>query len=236
MELSFTKLRIYRECPWKYRIQFVEGRRTPLSPAGSLGLSLHRALERFHGRHCPPPGELRRGFEERFLAAGYPDAEARRTWLAKGVRILERYEAADLERRTEVVCVEREFVYPLGGHEARGMIDRVDRHPDGRLEIIDYKTAAGAHAEPADVLQLRFYGLGVKESFAWQPALLSDYFIADIRKETFPYDPAGEDELKSLIVRTAGLIEAGGFAPDTSFCPRCVFRDDCVHSPAEERT
>ena len=44
MEISFTKLRVYRECPWKYQLQFVAGWRIPLTPAGSLGLSLQQSM------------------------------------------------------------------------------------------------------------------------------------------------------------------------------------------------
>ncbi|MDD5658134.1 MAG: PD-(D/E)XK nuclease family protein [Elusimicrobia bacterium] len=230
MELSFTKLRVWLECPWKYKLRFVDGRRAPLSCAGSLGLSLHRALERFHRDGHSEPEELLRCYEASFLAAGYPDAETREKWRAKGRRILERYARAELQRRAEIVCVEREFVYPLGGHEVRGMIDRVDRHPDGRFEVIDYKTAAGADREPRDELQLRFYALGCKECLAKEPALLTDYFIAELRRETWDYDPSGEDELKRLIVGAAEGIERGRFAPNASFCPRCDFRNGCVHS------
>jgi DNA helicase-2/ATP-dependent DNA helicase PcrA len=205
----------------------VDGRRAPLTPAASLGLSLHRALESFHREKAPEPEFLADCYEKKFLSAGYPDATIREHWRAKGRRILKGYLDNERENRSTVVSVEREFVYPLDRHEVRGMIDRIDRRPDGLLELVDYKTASGAVMEPADLLQLRFYGLGCKRSLALDPAWLTDFFIADARKETVAYDPAGEGELERRIIETAERIERGDFSPRRSFCGRCDLREAC---------
>ena len=45
LEISFTRYRFYRECPWKYKLAFTDGRQIPLTPKSSYGLSMHRALE-----------------------------------------------------------------------------------------------------------------------------------------------------------------------------------------------
>jgi DNA helicase-2/ATP-dependent DNA helicase PcrA len=233
MEISFTKLRVYRECPWKYQLQFVAGWRIPLTPAGSLGLSLHRALECFHRKDSPRDEDLWACYESRWLGAGYPDEQSREAGRAKGRRILERYLADERQRRTVIEAVEREFVYPLGRHEVRGMIDRIDRHPDGSLEVMDYKTSGDGEAlQPRDELQLRFYGLGCRESLAKEPDLLTLYFVAAGRRATVPYDRSGEEGLKAMIAEAADRIEAGRFPPDTSFCSQCDFRKRCAYSVA----
>ncbi len=229
MELSFTKLRVYRECPWKYRLQMVEGRRIPLTPAGSLGLSLHRALECFHRQEAPSDADLWDCYERRWMSQGYPDQQIRERWFAKGRRILEKYLESERERRTVIVAVEREFTYPLGRHEVRGMIDRIDRHPDGRLEVIDYKTAGEGEAlVPSDELQLRVEGLGCRESLAMEPALLSVCLVAAGRRLTVAYDAEAEGRLKGMITEAADRIAAGDFSPDRSFCPGCDFRMTCA--------
>jgi putative RecB family exonuclease len=228
VEISFSRFRIYRECPWKYRLQFVERRRVPLDPPSSLGVSLHRALERYHRGGEPRWEALAQAYDAEFLGSGYPDLETRRQWSRKGLRMLERYYRSEESRRTEVVASEREFIYPLGRHTVRGMIDRIDRRPDGRWELIDYKTFPGGDSG----LQLSFYALGVKEAFGQEPALLTTHYLADGAVDTKPYDPSGEAALKDEIARVADRIEAGGFEPDTSFCPRCGFRRTCRYSVA----
>lgn len=234
MEISYTQLRVYLECPWKYKLQYIDGLRIPHSPNSSFGVSLHRALECFHRKEAGAFEDLLECYDRRWLGTGYPDEETKERWRAKGRRILERYWRSEQERRTEIVGIEREFVYTLGRHQVRGMIDRVDRHADGRCEVIDYKTfpEMQTEAELGDNLQMRFYALGVRESLAWEPGLLTLYYVANDRRVSVPYDPAGEEELKALIERTADRIEAGDFKPDTSFCVRCPFHGDCAHSVA----
>ncbi len=235
MEISFTKLRVFRECPWKYKLLMVDGWRIPATPSASLGRSLHRALECFHRKPTPAPEDLWECYESRWFTSGYPDEAARQAWFEKGRRMLELYLESERERRTEVVAVEREFLYPLGRHEVRGMIDRIDRHPDGRVEVIDYKTSGTREVlEPSDELQLRFYGLGCRESLALEAELLTVHFLAAGRRVSIPYDAAGEAAFKEMIRGTADRIETGAFAPDTTFCPRCDFRNTCVRSACRD--
>jgi RecB family exonuclease len=236
MEISYTRLRVYLECPWKYKLMFVEGRRVPLTPPSSLGLSLHRALECFHRKDAGALEDLLDCYDDRWLGAGYPDEQTKDLWYLKGRRILERYHVAEQDRRSKVVGVEREFIYPLGGHTVRGMVDRIDRLPDGRHEVIDYKTHLDIESEEglADDLQMRFYALGAKESLALEPSLLTLYYVAAGKKVSVVYESRREPELKALIERTADAIEAGRFAPDPAFCPRCEFRKDCALSSARD--
>jgi len=239
VELSFSRYRVYRECPWKYKLQFVDRRRAPMDPPSSLGVSLHRALERFHRAHATERDDLLEAYEREFLRSGFADAAERDRWFEKGRRILEKYFEAEQSRRTEVLGNEREFVYPLGRHTVRGMIDRIDKRPDGRIEVIDYKTRfeiGGGDPLPAEVsdLQLRFYALGVKECFGYAPALLTIHYLAAGKTETKEYDPEGEDELKKDLVRVADEIERQRYPPETSFCPRCVYRKDCAYSVARD--
>lgn len=238
MEISFSRFRIHRECPWKYKLQFVDGRRPAMDAPSSLGISLHRALERWHRAGEPEWEALSEAYDLEFLRSGFSDASERAKWSSKGLRILKKYFESELSRRTEVVASEREFVFPLGRHTVRGMIDRIDLHPDGRYELIDYKTRFGlgpndpAPAASEADLQLRFYALGAKRGLRIEPALLTVHYLAAGRADTRPYDPAGEAALEREIQETADAIEAARFGPDTSFCPRCSFKNDCAFSTA----
>lgn len=233
MEISFTRLRVYLECPWKYKLLFVDGRRIPPRPQSSLGVTLHRALERFQRSGGGDWEELLSCYEAQWLGSGYPDRETAQQWRRRGERILRQWLEQEEARRCEVVGVEREFVFPLGRHTVRGMIDRIDRLPDGTLEVVDYKAQFGLGPgdppppSPAQNLQLRFYALGAREALNLPVGSLAVHYLAAGRRESAPYDPSGEGALKETILRTADAIERGVFAPDTRFCPRCDFRDSC---------
>lgn len=239
MEISFSQLRVYLECPWQYKLRFLDGRRPPQTAESALGISLHRALESYY-RDSAGDASLERlldCFERRRVRPRTLDPKEDKVWADKGKRILKRCFELEADRRSQVAGVEREFTYPLGRHSVRGMIDRIDLLPDGGHEIIDYKTWVGtgggaAEDSPARSLQLRFYALGAKESLAMRPAVLTIIELSTGKILSVPYDPAGEDELKALIVNAAEGIERGALAPETSFCPRCAFKADCSNSTA----
>lgn len=232
MEISFTRYRIYRECPWKYKLIFVDGRRIPLNAKSSYGLSLHRALEAWLPSGDDSLEALFDALRRRWLPEGYADETAEARWYAKAERTLARFHAEESSRRSRVIAVEKEFIWTLGSHEVRGKIDRIDQGPDGAYELIDYKTGPDA-PEPARVaadVQLRFYALGARRGLDLRAATLTMDCVTAGERVSAPYDPSGEEALAADIAAAAASIEAGDFKPDTRFCPRCDFKSDCAYS------
>lgn len=236
-EINFSRLRAYLECPWEYKLRFVDFRPQPPTPPSSLGMTVHRALESFHREDGADLGRLLELYDKHFHHSGYPDPAVKEQWYRKGEQMLKRYWKDEESRRTQVAYCEREFVFPLGPHTVRGMIDRVDEHPDGRFEIIDYKTGPEGEAGEASFfqdLQLRIYGLGAREGLGVDPAWLTLYYVATGTRRTVEYDASGEEELTAVLWRAADLMAAGKhLPPDTSFCPSCVFRKSCQFSVAK---
>lgn len=232
MEISYTRYRIYRECPWKYKLLFSEGRRIELNPKSSFGLSIHRALETWLRSGDDSEDALLDALKARWLTDGYPDEATESRWYAKGVRALTRFHGEESSRRARVIGVEKEFVWPLGRHTVRGMIDRIDQGPDGAYELIDYKTGPVAPTDEqlrAD-LQLRFYALGARKALGLSAATVTSDCVIAGRRVSVPYDASGEAALIADIAAAADAIEAGRFEPDTRYCPRCDFRAACPHA------
>ncbi len=232
MEISYTRYRIYRECPWKYKLIFADGRRIPLNPKSSYGLSLHRALENWLTRGDDSLDALFEALRSRWLTDGYPDEKTEARWYAKAERVLARFHGEESSRRARLIGVEKEFFWPLGKHSVRGMIDRIDQGPDGAYELIDYKTGpeAPTEAQVAEDLQLRFYALGARRGLGIRAATLTVDSVTAGRRVSVPCDPSGEEALAVDIADAAASIEAAAFQPDTRYCRRCDFRSDCAHS------
>ncbi|HVE14100.1 MAG TPA: PD-(D/E)XK nuclease family protein [Elusimicrobiota bacterium] len=235
VELSYSMVRTYMDCPWLFKIVYQDRKRPPYHPRSALGVSIHRALEAFHREGAPDLERLLELYDEGWVHAGFSDAQEQLEWHRKGARVLEGYWRREEDRRSQILGVEKEFLFPLGPHRVRGSIDRVDRRPDGTIEVIDYKTHLDIASEEsvAQDLQLRIYGLGVKESLGLDPAWLSLDYVAVGKRVTVPYDAAREDEVKELLARVGDLIAWGkGLRPDTTHCAACDFRASCPHSIA----
>ncbi|MBI5247723.1 MAG: PD-(D/E)XK nuclease family protein [Elusimicrobia bacterium] len=235
MEISFTRYRIYRECPWKYRLLFVDGRRIPMTAKASYGLSLHRALEAWLRGGERTLESLFDALKTQWLATGYPDEDAEARAYSKAERVLTRFHGEEESRRTRTVGVEKEFIWNSGAHQVRGMIDRIDQGPDGAYELIDYKTGPGvpSPAEVAKDVQMRFYALGAKRGLGLAPATLTVDCISAGERVSAPYESSSEETLAADIRAAASGIEAGVFAADTGYCARCDFKKDCTYSVAK---
>ncbi len=234
MEISFTRWRVYRECGWKYKLHFVDGRKIAATPKGSFGLSLHRAIEAWFEGGDDSLEALHGALRSQWHDYGYKDEDEEARWYSKAERVLARFHREEGSRRTKVVASEKEFIWRLGDHSVRGMIDRVDQSPGGGYELIDYKT--GPEAPTAEQVaadpQMRFYALGARRGLGIVPSLLTVDAVTAGQRVTAPYDAEGEEALAADIAGAAAAIEAGKFEPDTRFCPRCDFRKDCVYSAA----
>lgn len=146
--LSPTRISTYLACPVRYRWTYLDPRGRWYLRAKSyfsFGASLHKVLERFHDSRdagVTTKEQALGALEESWIEAGYRSAQEMEEALGTGKQIVETYvEAfASAPPEAEVLYVEKPFRLDMGPFVLLGRVDRVDRHPDGSLEIIDYKS------------------------------------------------------------------------------------------------
>lgn len=123
------------------------------------GQILHLILERFVGER--PEGETRPAARARLidtarqvLAEEVPWPAARLLWLARMDRAADFFLSTDAEGGTPVLLEKMSHRLKLDPHdfELEGKPDRIDRLPDGRLAVIDYKTGE----PPTQAMQKNF--------------------------------------------------------------------------------
>jgi RecB family exonuclease len=234
VEVSYSRINAYLTCPWKYRLMYREGKRIPPNPFISLGISVHRALEDFHRRKATSLEELMESYDRSWVNEGFASPQQTQEFYEKGQRMLEVYHRASTACTAEIQHLEKEFEIHIGRHRLKGIIDRIDRHPDGTYEIIDYKTHGEAwKQEKVDSdLQLSIYSLACSRALGIEPKLLSYYFLAHDRKMSTRRSAQQIAETIGLINKVAEKIGRDEFVPNKTHCPRCDFKKICPHSAA----
>ena len=123
----------------------------------------------------------------------------------------------------------------------RGRIDRIDRLPDGRARIVDYKYSAAARVagklEQATLLQGGLYALAVERGMGLQATGMYYYGLKKSLK-VVGWDNPTREWIETAVEKTraaAEQIRGGRIAPAPSsleLCGMCDFRDVCRYAGA----
>ena len=113
------------------------------------------------------------------------------------------------------VWFERSFSFQLGPHLLRGRVDRVDRHPDGSYELIDYKTGkAKTELELREDMQLSLYQMGARESWRLETSAQSYYYVMTGEKVPVEHSEEELDRVRATVAEIADGILAPGLRAD----------------------
>lgn len=121
----------------------------PEATAQDRGIAVHRILQRFvldrpEGETAPQARLRLMRISRDIMRAEIPFPAARALWLAKMDRAADHFLTQDGRQGGVALAVESEGRQALEGlpFTLTGTPDRIDRLPDGRLHLIDYKTGA----------------------------------------------------------------------------------------------
>ncbi|MBA3304714.1 MAG: ATP-dependent helicase, partial [Thermoleophilaceae bacterium] len=177
--LSASDIETYRICPLKYK--FARVFRIPQEPTihQRFGIALHTVLERFHQYTDGSRGELFDLFEASWRRGGFGDSDDELQFRERALDALERYWRSTADGNGgRPVWFERSFSFEMGPHLLRGRVDRVDKHPDGSYELIDYKTGkARTETQLQEDVQLSVYQMGARESWGLETSAQSYLYV-----------------------------------------------------------
>jgi DNA helicase II / ATP-dependent DNA helicase PcrA len=233
--LSASDIETYRTCPLKYK--FARVFRIPQEPTihQRFGIALHQVLERFHAEGGGPLSRLMELFEISWRRSGFGSSDDEQQFRERAALALERYWRLDRESDSEPVWFERSFSFKLGPHLLRGRVDRVDRHPDGTYELIDYKTGKSkTEEELREDVQLSLYQMGAKESWRLQTSAQSYFYVLTGERVPVTHSEDELDRVRATVSEIAGGILKQHFEPTPApeICSFCDYRIIC---PAAEK-
>ncbi|MSU75286.1 MAG: PD-(D/E)XK nuclease family protein [Candidatus Magasanikbacteria bacterium] len=204
--------------------------RDPSSPRGSLGMTNgnDKALK------VPALDELLKIYETKFIDDWYKSATQKEQYFKKGKEVLKTFYAAESKNWHIPIFLESFFKIKIGGHLLSGRIDRVDKLPDGSLEIIDYKTGrAKKKLTTDDKEQLLIYQIAAEQLPEYKnigkPSKLTFYYLEEEIKSSFIGDNKDLERVQATIMETVNKIKSQEFtaSPSQFSCEHCDFRDIC---------
>ena len=149
--LTPSKISKFVSCPLAFRFSYLERLPEPASPQQVRGTLLHRTLQLLFSEG--PAGSRTRARALQALEAAWgeladgPEVEdlhlderGEATFVKESAELVERYFALEDPTTVHPVGLELDLRARLGDVELRGIIDRLDRLPDGDLVVVDYKT------------------------------------------------------------------------------------------------
>ncbi len=246
--LSYSQLQTFDICPLHYKLKYIVRVPGAPSPAQSFGTSIHGALRDFYQKVIQKepvdPKEITAFLEQNWLTDGYTSKEHEKAAFGRAKEVLERYLEQNFKEHLtpadRPIAVEIPFQFFLKNEtrslKLAGRIDRVDNLPDGKIEIIDYKTGSNMPDDTKLIkdVQLTFYALGavnIKDSvFNKTPeeVVLSLYYLEEDRKLTTARTVEQLDAAKDLIFQKVEEIEKSGFeCSGSQLCRNCEYKMLC---------
>jgi RecB family exonuclease len=228
-KISYSRVNMYLFCPYKYKLAYLDNLRTPINADITFGHILHRTLEQFHSGKNQSCDALFECCDSVWKNDGFSDPQQIFEYYKRSRLMLDNYYKSFVESKTKVLCVEKAFDANIGKYRFMGIIDRIDRYPDGGYEVIDYKTHMRIwEQEKVDKdLQLSFYAYACKNIFNFSPDKISVYFLSENKKI---YTRRSQSEISDAIniaIETAENIASENFEPNFSKCYLCDFNLKC---------
>jgi putative RecB family exonuclease len=196
-----------------------------------------RTLDEWHptGTTRPPELTLTREemlalYDRSWSSDGYTSPEEESRYRTLGRDLLLRYYARLVHERPHPVSVEEHLEARWDGIPIHGYIDRIDRTPEGGLEVVDYKTSrelSGEDARQSD--QLSIYQVLVESNYTEPVEGLTLYHLRSLTAHRVP--PRPRTALRALHDRLGTVqdgIRAEAFEPTPGRqCSRCDFQSRC---------
>ncbi len=260
---SHSQLRTYSECPLQYAFQKVYRIPTQETPGYfEFGHVIHSAFEVYARARreataagLPPPGyeALKAAFDDAWQPRNFADAQAAQHYSKRAEPALRRFYDREVANIAESIAFEAGFTLQIPTDEGEdpvllyGIIDRIDRHADGTIEITDYKTGRSKNQLDVDKdEQLSAYALATAMGAVLDPVTkvplpaatkLTLYFTENDLALSTTRTPEQLEEFKQSVIAKARRIRSGDFAatPDMWRCGRCEYRLICPSRYGSDR-
>lgn len=236
--LSYSQLDTFLTCPLQYKYRYIV--KIPVPPAAALtfGDTIHRTVKAFYdgvAQGEKPTYHYIVSLYDRFWSSlGFGDRVYEKKVHDHGQELLKGFIEKGFDKNRIPSKLEESFKIKITPYlTLGGKIDRIDPLPDGKIEIIDYKT--GQAPKSKDVtkdLQLTVYAMAARDEGILkrkpEDVIVSFYFFEGQEKISASRTQEQLDTAKEFIAKTANEISTSDFRPTPGkHCDFCEFRLIC---------
>ncbi len=242
--LSPSRVESFLSCPLAFRFASIEKLPDPPTQATTKGSLVHRALELLflHPAADRTPARLDHCIDEAIAEyQEHPDfthlqlgGEEARRFFAECREIAANYMTMEDPRTVKAIGLELKLEAPVGDITLRGIIDRLDLLPDGRLVVTDYKTgrAPSQNFEKKSLSGVHFYAFMCESVFGVIPAAVRLMYLKS--GEIITATPSAQST-KFMTTRTAAVWKAVATACErddfrarpSTLCNYCAYQRWC---------
>lgn len=186
LKLSPSSAGDFKSCPQLFKFRAIDRLPEPFSPAAARGSLVHGVLERLFKE----PAEARTPANaERLLLELWNDMRAELAglepddaeWLERSREMLDNLFRLEDPRSVTTSRLEWWVEYELEDLHLRGIIDRLEKRPDGSWVLTDYKTGRVPveRREMHAFFGLRFYALVCWRAFGTMPRAIRLVYLSE---------------------------------------------------------
>lgn len=235
--LSGSKIDLYLTCPKKFHFTYIRKANKPMgtSPHLSFDQSLHNTMKFYYqNKKSTEPFKLDRLLsllEENWDPRGYETPEQEHEFKSAAQSGLRQYFDKFCQVPSRHIEVDYFFKIDLAGGEYSGKIDRIDKHPDGSLELIDYKSGKqpyGGVQELEQSLALQLLFLASESIWPGKVKKITFVYLKEAATLSVLRNPAEMAMARKRYLDIGENIYQGKFQPiRSSACNYCDFQDVC---------
>ena len=242
--ISYSQLQTYQMCPLHYKLRYLMKVPSAPAPALSYGISVHGTLRDFFQKikdgQQVTKDSIADLLKDNWISQGYSSKSHAEQAYSQAEKMLIDVAGKSLIEKPNTIAIELPFNFWLnkkaGSLKVGGRIDRIDKLPDGRIEIIDYKTGHNVPSEKKvkEDFQLSFYALAAQmvkdQTLNKMPdeVLLTLYYLEANQKLSTTRSTKELEDAKGKIVTLVDEIEHSEFrCKGGMFCKNCEYAMLC---------